>query len=282
MIPAHKRAIEINMADSLDEEPGTAGERIKKLRRKRRRRKYVRAAGGLLIFIGIAMVGALLLTNTYTSGKQKELETVWRQSRAEILADMQADKESKGLGVKAAVAKAEVVEPTTQGAGPTTPNVTATTLDSQTELEQRYYQELQEKKAFGKMVVPKIDLDKIVVEGTSQASLRQGPGHMKKTPAPGELGNVVISGHRVTYGAPFYKVNELTQGDRIFLYSPTDKYEYVVVNKKIVSPKDVSVIKPTDDATLTLTTCHPPHSARYRLIIRAKLVPARYLIGGPR
>jgi len=142
---------------------------------------------------------------------------------------------------------------------------------SPTEADLRYYRELKEKSVFAKLVIPKIQLDTIVVEGTSPPALRLGPGHIKWTAFPGELGNTVISGHRVTYSAPFYRLDELTVGDPIIIYPPSHKFTYVVMEKRVVLPNDVSVIQPTPDATLTLTACHPPHSSRYRLVIIAKL-----------
>jgi sortase A len=117
-------------------------------------------------------------------------------------------------------------------------------------------------------------LDVIVVEGTEVADLKKGPGHMKGTALPGQ-GNTVISGHRVTYSRPFFRIDELSVGDPIILYTPSSKYEYRVVEKRIVVPTDVSVIQPTSDARLTLTACHPLYSAKYRIIIIAKLVPRK-------
>lgn len=280
-LPGRDRGLSLNVDAPLVEERLSACERIVRLRKRHRRRRYLRLAGALSILIGISIVVGVLLTNTYNSREQQQLEQVWLQSRSEILAELQ----NQGATVSAepsVVVASEIVKAQTETPETKPPAVTATTLDPQAQVEQRYYQELQETKAFAKIVIPKIELDKIVVEGTSRASLKQGPGHIKKTGIPGEIGNIAISGHRVTYGAPFYRLNDLAPGDSIHLYSPTDKYEYKVVNKKIVSPKDVSVIKPTDDSTLTLTTCHPPHSARYRLIIVAKLKPPLYMIGGPR
>jgi sortase A len=120
--------------------------------------------------------------------------------------------------------------------------------------------------------IPKIDVDRVVVEGTALDDLKKGPGHYRNTAFPGQKGNVVISGHRTTYGAPFYRLDELRAGDVIRLVTAGDTYSYKVTESKVVEPTDLSVITQADDYRLTLTTCNPRFSARQRLIIVAELV----------
>ena len=120
--------------------------------------------------------------------------------------------------------------------------------------------------------IPKINLDVIVVEGTNHRALRVGPGHLKSTPAPGELGNSVISAHRDTF---FRHIYELAKGDEIQVRRGGRTYTFQVTGKKIVEPTDVSVLKNSTDARLTLITCYPTYyigPAPQRLIVLAKLV----------
>jgi sortase A len=126
----------------------------------------------------------------------------------------------------------------------------------------------------GIMVIPKIGLNKAIVEGTGTADLREGPGHYSGTPLPGESGNAAIAGHRTTYGAPFYRLNELGSGDQITVTTPQGNFRYVVNRSTEVDPSDVSVIDPTTTNELTLTTCTPRFSAARRLIVQAALVSA--------
>jgi sortase A len=133
--------------------------------------------------------------------------------------------------------------------------------------------------ALTKIVIPELDVETLVVEGTSPAALRAGAGHYPNTPLPGQVGNVAIAGHRTTYGRPFNRVDELEPGDVIWLITPVGDHRYVVsdtpegwtANPYVTGPKDWQVIAPTPDATLTLTTCHPKGSADKRLIVRAQL-----------
>lgn len=119
--------------------------------------------------------------------------------------------------------------------------------------------------------IPKIGVDRVVVEGVEVEHLKKGPGHYPETALPGQLGNMVISGHRTTYGAPFYRLDEVRVGDEIVVVDAVGSYQYKVTETKIVRPTDLGVIAPSSDARLTLTTCHPRFSARQRLIVVAAL-----------
>jgi sortase A len=83
---------------------------------------------------------------------------------------------------------------------------------------------------------------------------------------------VAIAGHRTTYGAPFYRLNDLNPGDDIFVTTAAGQFRYQVLNSMVVKPSDVSVLAPTADNRLTLTTCNPRFSAAQRLVVVSKLV----------
>ena len=68
--------------------------------------------------------------------------------------------------------------------------------------------------------IPDIDVDVVVVEGTTASALRAGAGHYPDTPLPCEIGNVAIAGHRTTYGRPFHNLDLLKVGDEITLETP--------------------------------------------------------------
>lgn len=126
--------------------------------------------------------------------------------------------------------------------------------------------------AFGVMTIPKIDADHVLFEGVDRATLKKGPGHMPWTPLPGQPGNAVVSGHRTTYGAPFFDLDQLEPGDEILVETALGLHTYVVRSSFIVAPTAVEVTDTKRGAWLTLTTCNPKFSARERLIISAELV----------
>jgi sortase A len=93
------------------------------------------------------------------------------------------------------------------------------------------------------------------------------------TAMPGQAGNVVIAGHRTTYGAPFNNLNELAPGDPIDLTTDSgEALEYVVTQAPVaVVPSDVKILNSFGDNRLTLTTCNPRYSATQRLVVVALL-----------
>jgi sortase A len=120
---------------------------------------------------------------------------------------------------------------------------------------------------------PALGLDTVVVEGTTPSALRAGAGHYPQTPLPCETGNVSIAGHRTTYGRPFGNLDQLKPGDTIELTTPIGGCVYQVSKDPfVVAPTDLSVIAPTGERSLTLTTCNPKGSAAQRLIIRGTWV----------
>src|SRR5260370_15764804 len=118
---------------------------------------------------------------------------------------------------------------------------------------------------------PKLNVEKTVVEGVSVSDLKKGPGHYPETPMPGHIGNAAIAGHRTTYGAPFYKLDDLKTDDAILITTREGQFKYKVTQSKVVGPDDSSVLNPTADNRLTLTTCHPRFTASQRLGIIASL-----------
>ncbi|MEW6183958.1 MAG: class E sortase [Bacillota bacterium] len=119
--------------------------------------------------------------------------------------------------------------------------------------------------------IPAIDLDALVVRGTSNGDLWRGPGWYEQSALPGE-GNTAIAGHRTMYGAWFGRLNRLRPGDSIILRYQGRSYTYRVEKTFSVAKNDWSVIQPCGYPVLTLTTCQPLGSSKKRLIVRAALV----------
>jgi sortase A len=125
--------------------------------------------------------------------------------------------------------------------------------------------------AVAQIRIPKIGVDKIVVEGVDVADLKKGPGHYPGSPLPGQPGNAAIAGHRTTYGAPFNRIDELEPGDEILVTTVQGSFRYEVQEQRIVAPNQLEVLNDFGDARLTLTACHPKYSARQRIVVVAAL-----------
>jgi sortase A len=128
---------------------------------------------------------------------------------------------------------------------------------------------LVEGEAIGEVNISRIGMRAVISQGESDAVLRMGAGHLADTPWPGQPGNVVIAGHRDTIFRPLRNVRA---GDLVDVTTETRVAHYRVVSTGVVSPTDLSVLKPSDDNTLTLITCYPfgfVGSAPERFVVRA-------------
>jgi LPXTG-site transpeptidase (sortase) family protein len=124
----------------------------------------------------------------------------------------------------------------------------------------------------GKILIPSIGVDVVMLEGTSTGDLRVGPGHWEETPFPGQGGNFVVSGHRTTYGAPFRKLDDLQVGDIIDLVLPYAVARYMVTRVIIVDPDEVEEVAQRGREQVSLAACHPLYSARQRIVAQGDLV----------
>ncbi|HZA20233.1 MAG TPA: sortase [Actinomycetota bacterium] len=136
-----------------------------------------------------------------------------------------------------------------------------------------------------KLQIPRIDFDQVVVEGVDTEQLRRGPGHYptcrsgfelcldeyEDSPWPGEKVRVVVSGHRTTYGAPFWDLDKLEAGDEVNVEAKWGRFVYEVSETDVVDDADLTVVTPVPQAELVLTTCNPRFSAAERLIVYAQL-----------
>jgi sortase A len=136
-----------------------------------------------------------------------------------------------------------------------------------------------------KIEIPAIDFNQVVVEGVDTDHLRMGPGHYPTCRDgfelcidgydnegwPGEKERVIVSGHRTTYGAPFWDLDKLNNGDEINVETKWGDFVYKVTESSIVDPSTRTVAVPGNEAELLLTTCNPKFSAAQRLVVYAEL-----------
>jgi sortase A len=132
--------------------------------------------------------------------------------------------------------------------------------------------------ALGRIELPTLDRDYVMVRGTDEATLRKGPGHYPDTSFPGQGETMAVAGHRTTYLAPFRTIDQLEPGDDIVLSMPYAELTYEVERQRIVPPTETSVTDDVGHEQLVLSACHPLYSAAERLIVFARLTevgPAR-------
>lgn len=124
-----------------------------------------------------------------------------------------------------------------------------------------------------RLLIPRIDLDEVVVHGVEDRQLNAGPGHLPGTPLPGATGNSVVSAHRDRH---FRRLGELSIGDTVVTETRYHRTQWVITDQKVVHATRPALFQ-TSDATLTLTTCWPLRlvgSAPDRLLLTAKPLEA--------
>ena len=126
----------------------------------------------------------------------------------------------------------------------------------------------------GTIEIPKIGLVHRVFEGITLRTIDNGPGHWPGTVMPGQVGNTVFAGHRVTHSRPFRNIDQLAPGDHVIFNIRGVRSVYAVTGNEIVTPKALHIVNPTPTATGTIFAYHPPGSARFRYVVRLALVNA--------
>ena len=126
--------------------------------------------------------------------------------------------------------------------------------------------------AIGRIVIGRLGLNMVVVEGTDEESLKKGPGRDARTYMPGQNRLVYIAGHRTTYLAPFSHIDGIRPGDYIRLEMPYGTFVYRAYTHRIVVATDLSVLRSPRHELLELQACHPRFFATHRYIVYANLV----------
>ena len=135
------------------------------------------------------------------------------------------------------------------------------------------YHEATPEVVLGTLDIPKLGVSQKLQEGMTLTAINRGPSHWPGTSMPGEAGNMVIAGHRVTYLRPFYRLDELVAGDQVvFTMLDGAVHTYEVVTISIISPEDMWIADQTYAHTATLFGCHPKHSARQRIVASLRLL----------
>lgn len=208
-----------------------------------------RILGTLLICIGLSIISTAFYMRNSANKKQEAMLQAFQKTLQELDADIPAI----GRGITK----------TTGDSGGSSQS-----SDSMPDIKPNS----QDINAMAIMVIPKINLTVAVAEGIDEETLKYAVGHFEGTAMPGERGNFAVAGHRsYTYSEYFNRADELHQGDEIIVRTKKGEFTYIVIEQRVVEPTEISVLNPTDDATITLVTCTPIRVATHRLIIKGRL-----------
>ena len=216
-------------------------------------RRIVRTTGTLLLAAGVAVLVWVLVvwrwqdpfTALYTTWKQHQLSQSYER-RAKAF---------------------RLPEPKSKAAS--APAVTAAAIRAQA---RRYRLASKRGQAVGRLRVPRLGLNMVVVDGTDHDSLTKGPGLDRRTYMPGEGQLSYIAGHRTTYLAPFAHIERMKAGDPISIEVPYGTFRYRVFKHEIVGSGDLAVLHSHGREVVELQACHPRFFASHRYIVYARLV----------
>lgn len=123
----------------------------------------------------------------------------------------------------------------------------------------------------GTIEIPALGLDAPLHQGIELSTIDHGPSHWPGTALPGQPGNVVVAGHRVTKTKPFRHIDTLQIGDEVIFTVDGQRWVYRVTGHEVVDDEAIWITDQTPGPTATLFACHPPGSARYRWVTRLAL-----------
>ena len=109
------------------------------------------------------------------------------------------------------------------------------------------------------------------MEGITLRNIDHGPSLWPGTATPGQPGNAVVAGHRVTHDHPFLEIDRLRPGDLVMFDVAGVHSAYRMTSSEVVSPDAVWITDQTATPTATLYACHPPHSKKYRYVVHLDL-----------
>ena len=206
--------------------------------------------GKLMMILGIGIILIPIIGSVYTYYEGKKLYEAYLQ-------DLQQNNTPPGIIENIAIQQ-EVIQPEEE--------------NSEGAKEQTYDKE--EGEIIGRIKIPKIKVDLLLIEGVSKKALELGAGHMIGTAFPGNIGNCAIAGHRnYTFGQIFNRLNEVELEDEIILEAEEKSYLYKVKDIILVRPEEISILEQSQEKKeVTLITCHPVYKATHRLIVKGELV----------
>jgi len=226
--------------------------------------RAARITGTLMIVVGLCSVAWVVLvwqwqdpfTAVYTKYQQHKLASSFAHEFANYRPPVAAPQTSRGAPAKTDRARIAVAA-------------------------RAYRLSLHEGKPVGRLVVPRLGLKSIVVNGTGHDDLTKGPGRELHTFMPGENELVYVAGHRTTYLAPFAKIDKLRPGDPVTFVLPYGTFHYEITGHRIVDASDLAVLRSHHREQLVLQACHPRFFATHRYLAYARLVRVEPRDGRP-
>ena len=124
----------------------------------------------------------------------------------------------------------------------------------------------------GSIAIPRLGIEEALHVGMTLTAINRGPSMWPGTALPGGVGNLVVAGHRTTYGGPFRDLDALAEGDPVVFTTDEGTFTYEVIGTRIVEPEALGIANQSNYSTATLFACHPPGSAAQRIVVDLQLL----------
>lgn len=231
----------------------------------------------ILIIAGVLFIAVpLILTYLNTKRNDEIIEDFLRQSEQDTSqTEIEAFYIPEDMAQQEAVASEESLSQNESTQTPTiTPSETSSPSPPQGTKKPAMSKEEIKKRMKGVLVIPKIDVKLIIMDGVDEKTLLVAVGRLPESSKFDEIGNCVLAGHRsYTLGKYLNRLDELVEGDEITIQTKDKTFKYSIYKKLIVEPTDFSITKKSDtEKILTVFTCHPPGIGSHRLVVHAKQI----------
>lgn len=123
-----------------------------------------------------------------------------------------------------------------------------------------------------RIIIPSIEVDAPIGEGTDWESLKYKVGHQPNTANPGQRGNMVLAAHNDVYGEIFRYLPDVPVGEVITIYAGEETFRYQITERRIITPDQVEVMLPTTGPTTTLISCYPYLIDTHRIVLFGELI----------
>lgn len=123
-----------------------------------------------------------------------------------------------------------------------------------------------------RIIIPSIDVDAPIGEGTDWEALKYKVGHQPNTANPGQRGNMVLAAHNDVYGEIFRYLPDVPVGEIITIYAGEEIFRYQIIERRIITPDQVEVMLPTTGPTTTLISCYPYLIDTHRIVLFGELI----------
>ena len=226
----------------------------------------MRKTGAILVCIGIIILISPIVGEQYMSYKRNKLYQKYIDSNVNIKIGIVKDSDKKD-GYKSIKKTYEKEQDNTRDSDRIEKNI-------QEQDELLDYSSVKMNDIIGRIVIPSIEVDLLIIEGESKANLAFGAVHIQNTAYPGKEGNCVIAGHRnYTFGRMFNRIGEVKKGEFIHVLLKNSELIYIIDDMEIIEPTNLEVLnQPKDVKCITLLTCHPINIGNKRLLIKGHLL----------